>query len=1407
MTLDLRDVTFTGPAMPEPFVRYKLEDLLAKKKLVSKESKADAKELEERWDVYRKKLGRLGEQGGDTRVLNHVIEPLVARLGYSSLVPSEKVTTREGPEAGGFLLSTSDGAQHLRAWVVPVGTNLDAPNKRGRAYRFSPALVAQRVLLTKGERIALLTDGQELRMVLSDPSGRDSNLSIRLDRGGWRGSRSVPDSFRLLCALCQPRGIPVIAELLDEARLTQSGVTKKLREQARRAVERFIQGLVDAPENREIREQWGDLDQTAQQLWHEGLILVYRLLFILKLETAADAARSFSFATVSTWRNSYSPSTALAGVVADIRDRGAETGGFLAASLRALFRLFSEGVSSSDLQVSPLGGVLFGKEATPLLDSLTWSERAVAELLDALLWTIPDKKGRQDSGRERVHYGTLDVEDLGRVYEALLELEPGVTGEPMCRLRRAKLEVVVPLAQGAQYRSRVAEDGENDETEEQEETDEDEGNGKKMKVMFVEEIPAHRFYLRVGLGRKASGAYYTPHPFVRFLVQETLGPQLAERSPHDNPNPSAILELTVLDPAMGSGHFLVEACRYLGEALYEACRLCDEQALEAQKKADAAKSEKERRGLEARAQELWKRVENLPDPNDELVAYLPSRTLDGEETGVSQKKALALCRRLVAVHCLYGVDKNPLAVELARVSLWLESYAEGLPLTFLEHRLICGDSLTGPSFEHLLTFPGSGKPVEELHSKGIAERLRGVLASALEHVRELEASIGKDAADLELKRVAKEKLDAALAPLKLLAAAWTGGVMRGDESDDAGYERLLTAVSNGEDGVRDLTGSDALRSMVELGNAGVPYDLVFPEVFHPEGKTEQTGGFSAVLGNPPWDAIKFNTREFLAAFDLRVLDAPTKRERDKVERSLTETASVLALFRDRQAEFERLKRTNDRLFLYQKVIVDGDLAGRQLDMFRVFLERGWRVLGGAGRLGLVVPSAFHTAAGATGVRKLVIETGGLSKYLVFRNTRHLFEISAGLEFGLLVISGDRVTRETPRARFGLTDPEALAASDRLELLPVPLEALTRGNPYVSLPSISDEASLRALLTCRQSGRTFSDTQHEFGIEIRSTPTSVHMTHESGYFSPLRRVFQEGATVSRPMAYDVTTKSGALLLHEGGTFNRFTDDWGGLPRYGLSIERAREYDRWVALARHYKVAIRAIVGSSPDKGIAALLPPGCLVANSALVEGAPESRPSAGALAMIALLNSTAFSWLLSFAADLNVNLFALKYVPAPPEPTSPFLTRSALRLSCNHSGYAPLWLEQLGSEWREPTPKHTWPVLSDPDTRWSVRAAIDAVVADAYGLDRAQYSHVLSSFSHTSYKRAPELCLAAFDELNAIGLEAFTKKHDPYWDIPLVTTLPKPVIDLPCGDAAPSQGFTLSPPEPKTKGRRKPKRA
>lgn len=168
------------------------------------------------------------------------------------------------------------------------------------------------------------------------------------------------------------------------------------------------------------------------------------------------------------------------------------------------------------------------------------------------------------------------------------------------------------------------------------------------------------------------------------------------------------------------------------------------------------------------------------------------------------------------------------------------------------------------------------------------------------------------------------------------------------------------------------------------------------------------------------------------------------------------------------------------------------------------------------------------------------------------------------------------------------------------------------------------------------------------------------------------------------------------------------------------------------------------------------------------------------LGVLALTNSYPFDWLLRQFVAATVQAGFLNQTPTPNLLREwPLLAHSALRLTCNHAGYAPLWREQLGEAWREAGAAFTWPVLSGDDDRRAVRAAIDAVVAHAYGLTRDQYAHVLSTFSHTSYKAAPRQCLAAFDELQLLGLEAFTRKHDPYWDIPLNENLPQPVIELP----------------------------
>ncbi len=956
----------------------------------------------------------------------------------------------------------------------------------------------------------------------------------------------------------------------------------------------------------------------------------------------------------------------------------------------------------------------------------------------------------------------------------------------MSRLRRGKLEVVVPAAQAAPYRGK-SNGGSDDDAEDEESDGADESSatrGSKTQVRWIEDVPTDRFFLRVGLGRKASGSYYTPHPFVRFLVQETLGPQVAERSRPEDPNPAAILALKVLDPAMGSGHFLVEACRYLGDKLYEACRLCDEGALDAEENAEKESATEAKTRLLARASDLRARVERLPDPNDELVRYLPSRAPEGEESGLSQRKAEALARRLVAVHCLYGVDKNPLAVELAKLSLWLESYAEGLPLTFLDHRLVCGDSLTGPFVEQLLSWPGSGEPIDDLFVKGVSERLGETLAAALAHVRDIESSVGKDVADIEQKRLAKERLDAALAPFKTLAAAWTGGVMLGDEADDAAYEALLRAVASDADVDALVASNEGLRRMVELGRPGIAYDLAFPEVFHRDGSGTRGGGFDAVLGNPPWDRMLPAEKEFFAGFHLAVVVAPTKRERDLTLETLRGDRVVAELHRAYIEGFRQAERFVDRAYKHQIAEVDCQNTIGKQDSYRLFLERGARLISAGGFVGWVVPSAFHANEGATGVRRLYLDQLALQCCFSFENRNKLFEIDSRFKFAVVVAhrSGNRT--ESFECAFYLHDIDWLFAS-REPLRYSRAFVQRTGGDYASLIELRSPADAEVARRCFEGTVSFGSLAENLGVRLGR---ELNMTDDAYRFTPASGQLPIGQDPREPNVAKRLLEQGYLVLHEGKTFHQFDDRWGERPRYLVHLSQLADKLAWRNAARFYRLAFRDIASSTNERTVIfCLAPAGFVFGNSGPCERAPEARPLCAALPLEALANAFVFDWVLRQKNAAHVNLFILNGCPVPQftAGASRFLAHNAVRLSCSHEGYAALWREQLGDEWRERTPRHTWPVLAGDDARWAVRAAMDAVVAQAYGLDRAQYEHVLASFSHKSYPKAPDLCLRAFDELATIGLDAFVRKHDPYADVPLVETLPKPVIDLPAIEPEP----------------------
>jgi hypothetical protein len=273
----------------------------------------------------------------------------------------------------------------------------------------------------------------------------------------------------------------------------------------------------------------------------------------------------------------------------------------------------------------------------------------------------------------------------------------------------------------------------------------------------------------------------------------------------------------------------------------------------------------------------------------------------------------------------------------------------------------------------------------------------------------------------------------------------------------------------------------------------------------------------------------------------------------------------------------------------------------------------------------------------------------------------------------------------------------------------------------------------------------------------------------------------------PVLRNKLLASGMIYLSEGKTFHQFDETWGEKPRYCVSIADLVNHQLALQGSRHFRLGLRDVARSTDERtSIFCLLSPGTVSGNTAAIERQPGNSPRAEALCLLAICNSFPFDWALRITTSAHVSLFILKNVRlCEIESRRMFFVHSALRLTCNHAGYEPLWREQLGDSWYESKPAFTWPVLEGDDKRWAVRAAIDAVVADAYGMSREQYAYILSTFSHRSYPRAPELCLACYDELKVIGVEVFTRKYDPYWDIPLNENLPEPVVDLFIAEAEP----------------------
>ncbi|MDI9584170.1 MAG: N-6 DNA methylase, partial [Acidobacteriota bacterium] len=582
------------------------------------------------------------------------------------------------------------------------------------------------------------------------------------------------------------------------------------------------------------------------------------------------------------------------------------------------------------------------------LEENALSDRQVGRVVDLL--------ARTPEGRF-VDYRDLGVRHLGSIYEGLLEYRLAQATAPMVVVRSDGKDMWAPAEQAK------GDDG--------------------------ERCEAGELYLVTDKGeRKATGSYYTPQFIVEYIVENTLGP-LVDRCQ----SPEDILDIKVLDPAMGSGHFLVEATDFLAHRLLE----------------KGASVGRYASGLYG--------VARYGDAGHEEEADLPA------------------LKRLVVERCIYGVDLNPLAVELAKLSLWLDTVAKGQPLSFLDHHLRCGNSLIGawwraaaggepPNPEgrrRRATTEGTGAlfDVQALvHDRqGVVERLAQITAHASDS-REAVKAKGAVLAALE------EQIAEHLGPLyDLWVSAYFGNPMSAVEWGEA---RMLL---RGEMPLDPEKARELVARAKEIADEWrfFHWELAFPEVFFDaEGRDRPDGGFSAVVGNPPWERTDFEEVPFFTLRRPEIALAPTGAKRKSMIADLEQSAP--ALWREYQAA--RANVEAQRLWFKASGHFPLTGSGRP-NYYALFAELSCRLLSRQGLAGMIVPSGIATDMTTADLFADLVDTNTLQALLDFENKAGLFaDVHREQKFSILILTGG-APRETIEAGFFLHTPEDLTDPERV----------------------------------------------------------------------------------------------------------------------------------------------------------------------------------------------------------------------------------------------------------------------------------------------------------------------------------------------------------------------------------------
>ncbi|MBI4881896.1 MAG: N-6 DNA methylase [Planctomycetes bacterium] len=680
----------------------------------------------------------------------------------------------------------------------------------------SPHGRMERLLRHTGTPAGLLVNGRTLRL-LSAPRGESSGwLDFRVADLAETAGRPISAALRLLLGETRLLSVPRekrLTALLESSRRFQNEVSERLAEQVLHALYELLRGFQAAHDASHGELLRGPLAEDPDEVYRALLTVILRLVFLLYAEERDMLPKD------ETFLRGYS----LAGLHQRLREDAAlhpdtmdqRYGAW--AGLLVLFRMIHDGAAAGAMRLPRRRGALFDPDRFPFLEGRAGGgarqlhERIEPPLVpDGTIWRALEKLLVLDG--ERISYRALDVEQIGSVYETMmgfrLETASGRSAAIRAQKKRGApatvdLEALLAEAPCQRARSLQALAGRNF------------GEALKKAVAAactVEDlraaldsvidaaatpdlVPQGALVLQPSEERRRSGSHYTPRALTEPIVRTALEPVLARLQGASAggrpPRPEAILDLKVLDPAMGSGAFLVEACRQLGDLLVEAWR-------------------------------AWGELPEIPGDEDEVV----------------------FARRLVAQRCLYGVDRNPVAVDLAKMSLWLVTLARDHPLTFVDHALRHGDSLVGLSRRQIEAFHWQGD-APRFQAGFEALRAKELVAKAAELRRRIREA-GEGVSDFELRDLWDEA-QSALGAVRLLGDLVLAAFFDAEKPKEREGKRseYANAVARGE--AERYRGWLEERRHEEPPLAPFHWEIEFPEVFERENP-----GFDAVVGNPPF---------------------------------------------------------------------------------------------------------------------------------------------------------------------------------------------------------------------------------------------------------------------------------------------------------------------------------------------------------------------------------------------------------------------------------------------------------------------------------------------------------------------------------------------------------------------------